>query len=78
MTAYPRLSDEEYAKALGQASGAFRDITMCFNRYEHKDFISGAVLECIKVCEDFGMRVRGKDHTIGLKPSERKNPRYLG
>ena len=78
MNDYRWVEQDEYDKAIGQAKLQLGEILLCFNRYEHKDFIVGAVLECLKVCEDFGMRVRGKDHPIGLKPNERKNPRYMG
>ena len=71
------LDNDSYDKALGQARLQLGEIMSVFNMYGHDIFIKGAVEECIKVCEDFGMRVRGKDHPIGLKPHERVNPRGI-
>ncbi len=60
------LSDEEYQKLVGQLrvqlSGVFRP----FHYYGMDVFVPPAINECVKLAEDFGLRVRGVDHPISL------------
>ncbi len=81
------LSDEEYAKAIGQLR---MQITGVFDfmkvddkipiRYMHGfgEFIPGAVAEIVKLAEDFGLRVRGIDKTISLEIIRRKAMMNIG
>ncbi len=76
MSEYRWLEDDDYKKALGQARMQFGEIMKDnFSMHGMDIYISGAIEEQLKICEDFGMRVRGKDHPIGLKHHERINPR---
>ena len=61
---YHRLSDEEYAKAIGQARGQLRGIFKGFNKHGMDTLIPGAIEAIMEVMESFGKRVRGKDVPI--------------
>ncbi len=70
------LSDEEYAKAVGQLrmqmAGVFDFMKVEEKlpvRYMHgmTEFVPGAIEEIIKLAEDFGLRVRGLDKPISLE-----------
>jgi len=67
------LSDAEYQKAVGslrlQIANAFRP----FHSYGMNVFIQPAVTEIVRLCEDFGLRVRGVDHIISIEEVRRKN-----
>ena len=75
------LSDEDYAKAVGQlkmqAAGIF-DFMKVDERlpvrymYGLGEGIPGATKEIVKLCEDFGLRVRGIDKEISLEIIRRK------
>jgi hypothetical protein len=63
---YIVLSDEDYAKAVGQLRLAVGAVLSAFNQYGMDVYIAGAQAEIVKLCEDFGMRVRGIDQPISL------------
>jgi hypothetical protein len=44
-----------------------------FHAYGMDVFIPGAVAEAVKLCEDFGLRVRGVDKPLNLDMVRRKN-----
>jgi len=60
------LSDEEYAKAIGQLRLQLNSVLLPFNAYGLDIFIPGAITEIIKLCEDFALRVRGVDKPINI------------
>ena len=64
MAKYPRISDDDYKKAIFQARGQMNDILQLFNMYGMGEFIPQALEEVMIVMEQFGMRVRGKDQII--------------
>jgi len=70
---YTRLPEDSYRKLLFQARGQFAAILNCFNCYGLEPFVQGAIDECMKVTENFGMAVRGDDKPIHIldKPKER-------
>jgi hypothetical protein len=71
------LSDEDYQKAVTalslQVSGALRPL----RRYGQDVYCDGAAVEIVKLCEDFGLRVRGVDKEISLQMVKAKNGRIL-
>jgi len=70
---YTRLPEDSYRKLLFQARGQFVAILNCFNCYGLEPYVQGAIDECMKVTENFGMAVRGDDKPIHIldKPKER-------
>ena len=66
------LSNEEYAKAVGTLRLQFNGLFEPFNCYGLGVFIPGAITEAVKLCEDFGLRVRGIDKPISLEMIRRK------
>jgi len=63
----PWLPDEEYRKAVGQLRLQLNGVFEPFQGYGLKEFIPGAVVECVKLAEDFALRVRGVDKPISLE-----------
>jgi hypothetical protein len=61
---YPRLSDADYMKAIGQLRLQLNGVFKPFRAYGLQEFIPGAIDECVHLAESFGMRVRGKDEPI--------------
>ena len=64
----PWLPDEDYQKAVTQLKlqiGAV--LESCFHMYGLDAYIPGAITEITKLCEDFGLRVRGVDHPISIE-----------
>lgn len=61
------LSDEEYAKAVGQFRLQLNKVFQPFNLYGLDVYIPGAVNEITRLAEDFGLRVRGVDKPIVLE-----------
>lgn len=70
---YPRISENEYKKLVFQLRGQFTAILNVFNCYGLNNDVSRAIVECVKVAENFGMAVRGKDKPIHIldKPKRR-------
>ena len=61
------LSDEDYAKAVGQFRIQLNGVFEPFNLYGLGVHIPGAIEEITKLTEDFGLRVRGMDKPISLE-----------
>jgi len=61
------LSDEEYAKAVGQFRLQLSGVFEPFHLYGLDVYIPGAITEITRLTEDFGMRVRGIDKPISLE-----------
>ena len=60
------LPQEEYDKAIGTLKMQLRGVFEPFKAYGLQDFIPNAINEAVKLCEDFGLRVRGVDKAISL------------
>jgi len=73
----PWLSDSDYKKAVGQLRLQFNGVFEPFHGYGQGVFIPGAIEECVKLAEDFGLRVRGIDKEIALGVIRRKNGRLV-
>ena len=61
------LPDTEYQKALTQLRLQLNGVFEPFDQYGLGVFIPGAVQEAVKLCEDFGLRVRGVDKPLSLE-----------
>ncbi len=66
------LNDEDYAKAVGQLKLQFGTMLEPLRMYGQKEYVSQVLKEAVKLCEDFGLRVRGIDKTISLEIIRRK------
>ncbi len=66
------LSEEDYAKAIGQLRLQLYDVFSPFNLYGLDVFVPGAITEIVKLCEDFGLRIRGVDKPIDIDLIRRK------
>ena len=64
---YVVLSDEDYAKAVGQFRLAVGAVLSVFNMYGMDAYIPSAQEEIVKLAEDFGQRVRGIDKPISIE-----------
>ncbi len=60
------LSQEEYEKSVGQLRLQLGAIFAPFNMYGMGDLIPSAIEEAVKLCEDFGLRVRGIDKPLSV------------
>ncbi len=63
---YQRISENEYRKLLFQMRGQFIAILNVFRCYGLDPNVDQAIEECIKVAENFGMAVRGKQKPIHI------------
>ncbi len=63
---YQRIPDEDYAKLLFQLRGQYMAILNPFKCYGLNPFVDTAIDECVKVAENFGMAVRGKQKPIHI------------
>ncbi len=61
------LSQEEYQKAVTQLRLQLNGVFEPFDIYGLGAFIPSAVMEAVKLCEDFGLRVRGIDKPLSLE-----------
>lgn len=70
---YARIPDEVYNKLLFQTRGQFDAILNVFRCYGLNPYVDQAVGECVKITENFGMAVRGKDKPVHIvdKPKRR-------
>ena len=67
------LSDESYAKAIGQLRLAVGAALQPFCMYGMQDLVPGAQQQIVKLAEDFSLRVRGDlDKPISLNYVLRK------
>jgi hypothetical protein len=69
---YIVLSDEDYAKAIGQFRLAVGAILSVFNMYGMNAYIPAAQEEIVKLAEDYGLRVRGIDKPISIEYIRRR------
>lgn len=69
-----KLSDADYKKAIGQFRLQLNGIMANFKCYGMDNDVVGATEEIIKLAEQFGMRVRGKDTPIQVRTSPRRRP----
>ncbi len=72
------LSEEEYLKCVGQLRLHMANVFTPFNKYGLGDYIPNAVIEAVKLCEDFGLIVRGVDKPISIERIRTKNIKRLG
>ena len=68
----PFLSQSDYTKAIGQLRLQIGGVFAPFRLYGMDAFIPGAIEECVKLAEDFGLRVRGVDKPISLEIIRKK------
>ncbi len=66
MGEYIKIEQEKYDKLLFQTRGQFGAILNCFRCYGLDVFVDGAIEECMKVTENFGQIVRGKDKPVHI------------
>lgn len=64
MSSYVRISQDKYDKAKWQLRSQLNGVFRPFDTYGLHIFIEGAIDECIRLTEQFAMRVRGKDTPI--------------
>ncbi len=74
MSDYPKISQEQYAKAIGQFRLQLNGIMNNFRCYGLQDDVDGAMDEIVKLAELFSMRVRGKDIPIEVRNKPRRKP----
>ncbi len=72
MANYQKIPDEQYQKLKFQLRGQFIAILNVFRCYGLDPFVEGAIEECVKVAENFGMAVRGKDKPIHILQEPKK------
>lgn len=63
---YIVLSEEDYAKAIGQLKVAIGAVLSVFCLYGMHVYIRGAQDEIVQLAEDFGQRIRGVDKPISI------------
>lgn len=70
---YPRISEDKYKHLLFSLRGQFGAILNVFRCYGLDPYVDDAIGECMRVSENFGMAVRGKDKPIHIlgKPKSR-------
>jgi hypothetical protein len=69
-----KIPQESYDKAVGQFRLQLNGIMNCFRCYGLQDDVDGAIIEIIKLAEQFGMRVRGVDKPIHVRSTPRPRP----
>lgn len=69
-----KISQSEYDKALGQFRLQLNGIMSNFRCYGMNEDVDGASEEIVKLAEQFGMRVRGKDVPIKVRDKPRRKP----
>ena len=70
---YIRIEDDSYSKLQFHLRSQVTAILNVFDCYGMGLYIQQATEECVKLAENFGMAVRGKDKPIDVldKPKER-------
>ena len=73
MKQYTRIEDDKYKKLQFQLRSQYAAILNVFKCYGMNAEVDIAIEECIKLAENFGMAVRGKDSPIHIvdKPKRR-------
>uniref|UniRef100_A0A6M3LC78 Uncharacterized protein n=1 Tax=viral metagenome TaxID=1070528 RepID=A0A6M3LC78_9ZZZZ len=74
MSDYIRINQEIYDKAIGQFRLQLGAIMNCFRCYGLQEDVDGAMVEIVKLAEQFAMRVRGKDISIMVRSKPRRRP----
>ena len=69
-----KISQHDYDKALGQFRLQLGGILNCFRVYGLDMDVDETFDEIIKLTEQFGMRVRGKDIPIKVREMPRRKP----
>jgi len=64
---YQKISQDDYEKAKGQLRLQLGEVLSVFMMYGLQEYIPGAIIEIVELCEQFGKRVRGADVPIVLK-----------
>lgn len=75
-TDYPNihwLPKEQYQQAVTQVRLQIGSILFPLRKYGQDYYVDGAIDEITKLCEDFGLRVRGADHPICTPDSQADN-----
>uniref|UniRef100_A0A6M3LMN6 Uncharacterized protein n=1 Tax=viral metagenome TaxID=1070528 RepID=A0A6M3LMN6_9ZZZZ len=69
---YPRISDEDYRKAVTQFRLQIGGILGILRMYGQGDYVDGVIPAIVELAEQFGMRVRGKpNQAIYVEPPYR-------
>lgn len=66
MAEYNWLTEDQYNKLVFQLRGQFVAILNVFNCYGMNNDVLQAIEECVRVTENFGMAIRGKDKPIHI------------
>ncbi len=66
------LPEDEYQKSVTQLRLQIGAVLQVFNIYGMDVYIPGAQVEIIKLCEAFGLRVRGMDKPISREMIRRE------
>jgi len=66
------LPDEKYNKGKFLLQGAITEILKPLRMYGQGEYVSQAILELVKLAEDWGKYVRGEDKPINAKYVRRK------
>ncbi len=69
-----KIPQEQYDKALGQLRLQLGGVMNCFRCYGMGEDVDSAIIEIIKLAEQFSMRVRGKDIPIKVRDTPRMRP----
>ena len=69
-----KISQGKYDKALGQFRLQLNGIMNCFRCYGMEKDVDEAMVEIVKLAEQFSMRTRGKDIPIKVREKPRRRP----
>ncbi len=69
---YSRISEEAYKKLVFQLRGQYIAILSVFRCYGLDRHVDQSIDECVKVAENFGMAVRGKNKPIHILDKPKK------
>jgi len=69
---YSRISEDAYRKLVFQLRGQYMAILNVFRCYGLDPHVDQAIDECVKVAENFGMAVRGKNKPIHILDKPKK------
>ena len=67
MQVYPRITEAQYKKLVFQLRTQFMAILNVFRCYGMQSDVDGAIEECVKLAENFGMTIRGKNSPIHVR-----------
>lgn len=66
---YPRISDKEYQQAVTQLRLQLGGVLYPLRMYGQNPYVDGVIPAIVELCEQFGMRVRGKhNQAIWVEP----------